>query len=134
MRKKNWEAELAEVIIKHQSLPSQYGLSDCFIITDDAVHAVTGSYMFGKASRTYKTPKAALKKLKTKGFNTVEDAFASKFKRIPATLAQRGDIGVIVTDVGVSGGVFTGVGFFTRFQDETAFFPVSMVGAAFKVD
>ncbi len=48
------ERELRLVVEKHIALPSAYGVSDCYIIADDAVEAVTGKRMFSGA-RGYRT-------------------------------------------------------------------------------
>lgn len=132
MRVIDWEKKLKLAIEKHSSLPSTYGVSDCYIIADDAVEAVTGKRMFANA-RNYKTAKGAAKKLMARGFLTVEDAFAAKFPRIPVAMAQRGDIGVIYRDGEVTGGVFTGIGFMTRDADHVVFLPISHVAHAFRV-
>lgn len=131
-RVKGWEKRLKAVVEKHMALPSVYGVSDCYIITDDAVEAVIGEQMY-KGVRNYKTETGAAKKLHQHGFETVEDAFAAKFEIIPASLAQRGDIGVVFSDGSMCGGFFTALGFFTRDKDAPVFLPVSQVQTAFKV-
>ena len=133
MRVKGWETALKLVVERHLELPSKYGISDCYIIPDDAVEAITGKRMY-KNARGYKTPAGALKNLRKHGFLTVEDAFAAKFERIPVAQARRGDIGVVYRDGEVSGGVFTGNGFFTRAAENAVFLPQLDVTHAFKVD
>jgi hypothetical protein len=134
MRVTGWERALRLVVEKHLALPSAYGVSDCFVIPDDGVEAVTGAQMYPGA-RGYKTPAGAAKKLRKHGFLTVEDAFAAKFARIPVSMAQRGDIGVVYQSNGeVTGGVFTGTGFLTRAEDRAVFLPHSAVTHAFRVD
>lgn len=134
MRVKGWERELRLVVEKHVALPSAYGISDCYIIADDAVEAVTGKRMFTGA-RGYRTAPGAAKKLRKRGFLTVADAFAARFTEIPVLMAQRGDIGTIHQPNGeVTGGVFTGAGFFTRDGDRAVFLPCTDVARAFRVD
>ncbi|KQZ81869.1 hypothetical protein ASD64_08910 [Mesorhizobium sp. Root157] len=130
----DWERRLKAAIQKHQGLPSQYGVSDCYLIADDAVEAVTGKTMFGLAARRYSTPVGAAKQLRKRGFETVEDAFAARFAAIPPTLAQRGDIGVIERNGEICGGVFTAIGFAIRDDKRVLFLPVSAVKAAFRVE
>ena len=133
MRVNGWERELRLVVEKHLALLSAYGVSDCYIIADDAVEAVTGKRMYSGA-RGYRTSAGAARKLRRRGFLTVEDAFAAKFERIPVALAQRGDIGVIYQPGGeVTGGVFIGTGFFTRAEGGAVVLPHSAVTHAFKV-
>lgn len=131
-RVKNWEKNLKTVIEKHMVLPSQFGVSDCYLIPDDAVEAVTGSRMYPKAIG-YKSEAGAAKKLRQHGFENVEQAFASKFEEIPTSLAQRGDVGVVEVNGIISGGVFTALGFMTRGETSVIFVPYTEVKKAFKV-
>lgn len=127
-----WEKNLKIVIERHMALPSQFGVSDCYLIPDDAVEAVTGSRMYPKAVG-YKSEAGAAKKLHQHGFENVEQAFAAKFEEIPTSLAQRGDIGVIEVNGIISGGVFTALGFMTRGETAVIFVPYAEVKRAFKV-
>ncbi|MGI2036415.1 DUF6950 family protein [Rhizobium panacihumi] len=134
MRVPGWEAHLSAVIARHQSLPGVWGMSDCFIIADDAVTALTGRVMFTKA-RGYKTEIGAARKLRSHGFANLREAFSSCFTEIPPVLMQRGDIGVIEIDGRFSGGVLTSIGFATRpHGGPVVFVPQSQVTAAFKVE
>ena len=134
MRIKGWERGLRLAVERHLALPSAYGTSDCYIIADDAVEAVTGQRMYDDA-RGYSTPLGAARKLHKHGFSTVADAFAARFAEIPVAFAQRGDIGVIHQPNGdVTGGVFTGAGFFTRTDDRAVFLPITDVARAFRVE
>lgn len=128
-----WEKRLNAVVAAHQVLPGDWGVSDCFIIPDDAVEAVTGEKMYPDA-RGYKTEAGAAKQLRKHGFDNVRQAFAAKFSEIPVAMAQRGDIGVIERDGAFSGGVFTAIGFMSRAHGgPIEFVPTSSVAAAFKV-
>lgn len=131
-RIKGWEKRLKEVVEKHSELPSQYGVSDCYLIADDVVEAVTGQQMYPDA-RDYTSELGAAKKLQQHGFMTVEDAFAAKFEIIPASIAQRGDIGVVENNGNICGGAFTSIGFMTRDKDKIAFMLPSQIKTAFKV-
>lgn len=134
-RHPDWQKRLNAVVAKHQALPAQYGLSDCYLIADDAVEAVTGDQMFPDARR-YKTPAGAAKQLRKQGFETVRDAFAAKFHEVQdgVLMAQRGDIGVYDNNGELSGGVFTALGFMTRGAEEIVFLPQSAALAAFRVE
>lgn len=131
MRLKGWEKLLKVSIDKHAALPSQFGVSDCYLIVDDAVFAITGERMFPDI--IYTTEQGAAKLLLQHGFKTVEDAFASKFTVIPKSMAQRGDIGVIENNGQICGGVFTSIGFAVRDETKVLFLPVSSVKTAFMV-
>lgn len=134
MRHSEWEKRLIAVVAKHQAISSEWGVSDCYTIPDDAVEALTGVRMYPKA-RPYASEAGAGKKLRRHGFANVSEAFAAKFPEIAPALAQRGDIGVIEHDGRFSGGVFTSVGFMTRAHGhDVEFVPVSLVTCAFKVE
>lgn len=134
MRVSNWEKQLKLTIQKHMTLPSKYGVSDCYIFPDDVVEAITGKTMYGLSVRKYKTDVGAAKQLRKKGFTTVEDAFSAKFAEIPVSLAQRGDIGTIFHNGDISGGVFTPQGFAVRDEKSIMFLPLEKVRKAFRVE
>ena len=138
MRVENWEKRLKEVIEKHQSLPSDYAVSNCYIIPDDAVLAVTGKRMHPAMYGGGKGPKTeggAARRLLKHGFRNVEEAFAARFERLPTVLqARRGDIGVYERNGVLSGGVFTAIGFMSRTAERVVFIPISEIKSAFKVD
>lgn len=131
MRIKGWEKAINDVIRKHRALPSQYGISDCYLITDDAVEAVTGERMFPGVQ--YSSELGAAKEMRSRGFDNVEQAFASLFETVPVSLAQRGDIGVIESNGQICGGFVSSIGFVTRNDVELRILPVSMMKTAFKV-
>lgn len=130
-RLKGWENALKEVIEKHMALPSEYGVSDCYLLPDDAVEAITGERMYPDV--LYSNEIGAAKALRAHGFETVEQAFAAKFEECPFSLAQRGDIGVVYDNGETCGGVFTALGFMTRSTTGVAFLEASRVAKAFKV-
>lgn len=130
-RIKGWETQLKLVIEKHMKLPSEFGVSDCYLLPDDAVFAIIGERMYPDI--TYTTEQGAAKLLLQHGFKTVEDAFAGKFAVVPVSLAHRGDIGVIDDNGQICGGVFTGIGFAVRDATKVMNVPISRVKTAFKV-
>lgn len=130
-RVNGWERQLKLVIEKHSQLPSQYGISDCYMLPDDVVLAITGERMFNAI--VYTNEIGAAKMLLQHGFKTVEDAFAATFERVAVSLAQRGDIGVTVSNDEICGGVFTSHGFVTRDATKLAHVPLSSIKSAFKV-
>lgn len=138
MRQSDWEDRLAAAIAKHQALPSEYGVSDCFLIADDGVEACMGKRMTELAGQaplgSYESEAGATKRMRERGFTSVEEVFAAVFTDVPILLAQRGDLGVIEREGQRIGGVFTAIGFFTRFQSGPVFLPVDQVVRAFKVE
>ena len=105
MRRQDWPERALEVIEKHDTMPLEWGKSDCFTFPMDIVKAITGKDPY-KAERAYTTEAGAGKRLKSKKFKNVGDAFAALYKEIPPALAQRGDIGTIEGEHGCSGVVF----------------------------
>ena len=133
-RDDGWEQRLNSVVAKHQALPGQWGVSDCFVLPDDAVEAMTGKRTYPDA-RSYKTEAGAAKVLLRHGFANLGEAFAARFEAISPVEAQRGDIGVIERDGQYSGGVFTSIGFATRpHEGPVIFLSLSQVTAAFRVE
>lgn len=136
MRQPGWERRLTVIVEKHLELPSDYAVSNCYIIPDDGVEAVLGERMhpamYG-GGRGPKTETGAAKRLRRFGFETVEDAFRARFTEIPPSLAQRGDIGIVIRDGVVSGGLFISIGFMTRAAAAPVFLGASEVTKAFRV-
>lgn len=130
-RIKGWEKALNAVIVKHRALPSEFGVSDCYLIADDAVEAVTGERMYPDVK--YHSEFGAARELRMRGFENVEMAFAAKFETVSVSFAQRGDIGVMESDGQICGGFFTQLGFVCRDADILRFLPISRVKTAFKV-
>lgn len=130
-RIKGWEKQLKLAIEKHMKLPSEFGVSDCYLLPDDVVFAITGERMYPDI--TYTTEQGAAKLLLQRGFKTVEDAFMFKFPTVPVFQAHRGDIGVIDDNGQICGGVFTGVGFAVRDATKIMSVPISRVKTAFRV-
>jgi hypothetical protein len=132
MRLPDWELRLNEAIEKHLALPAKFGLSDCYMIADDAFQAITGERLY-KGVR-YGTERGAGKQLRKRGFETVEDALRARLPEVGRLLAQRGDLGVVERDGALSGGVFTSLGFMTRGDDAVVFLSPLEVKTAFRVE
>jgi len=127
----DWETKLNAVIERHMALPSEFGVSDCYLIPAEAFEAVTGEKLYSGVR--YKTEAGAGKQLRKRGFETVEDAFRARLPEVGRLMAQRGDLGVVERDGVISGGVFTTIGFATRGERSVVFLPVTEVKAAFRV-
>lgn len=113
MRHPEWESRLNGVVAKHQALPGEWGVSDCWTLSMDAVEAVQGKRILPKLSR-YKSEAAGYRVFAKAGFKTVEEALASVLEPVPVLMAQRGDVGVIEREGVISSGVFTSAGFAVR--------------------
>jgi hypothetical protein len=103
MRLTDWELRLARAMRKHMQAPMQYGVCDCYLICADAVLAVTGKEPFKGVRGRYRSEKGAARLLRKRGFETVEQAWASLFAEIHPARAQRGDILIYDTPQGVAG-------------------------------
>jgi len=114
-RHADWEERLNDVVAKHQAMPGEWGKSDCWIMTMDAIEAVTGERILPHL-QSYATEAEGYKVFRKAGFReTVEEALAEALgEPIPPALALRGDVGVIEREGGVSCGVFTSIGFAVR--------------------
>lgn len=112
-RHPDWEDRLNAVVAKHQAMPGEWGKSDCWALTMDAIEAVQGKRILSKLSR-YKSEAAGYRVFAKAGFKTVEEALASVLEPVPVLMAQRGDVGVIERDGVISSGVFTSAGFAVR--------------------
>ncbi|CAD7023127.1 hypothetical protein REJC140_00102 [Pseudorhizobium endolithicum] len=113
MRHPDWEERLNAVVAKHQALPGEWGKSDCWTLTMDAIRAVRGQGILTKLGK-YKSEAAGYRVFAKAGFKTVEEALASVLEPVPVLMAQRGDVGVIERDGIISSGVFTSAGFAVR--------------------
>lgn len=133
MRLPNWERRLTAAVQTHMGVDAVWGVSDCYLLADDCVLAITGERMHPD-HLGYKTEMGAAKKLRKRGFSDVGAAFAARFESIPPSLAQRGDIGVIERDGKVYGGVFTSLGFAARGHQTLEFHPASDVTRAYRVE
>ncbi|WP_309086471.1 DUF6950 family protein [Chelativorans sp.] len=132
MRVDGWEQRLDEVVGRHMALPSQFGVSDCWMLPADAFKAITGEELY--AGVRYRTEAGAAKQLRKRGFNTVEDALRARLPETGRLLAQRGDLGVVEINGVISGGFFTSIGFMTRGLRLPEFLPVTIVKTAFRVE
>lgn len=115
MRHPEWERRLNGVVAKHQACAGQWGVSDCWIMTMDAIEAVTGERILLELQK-YKSEADGYKVFRKHGYKlTVEEALVKAFGEPIAPLtAMRGDVGVIQRDYAISCGVFTSVGFAVR--------------------
>lgn len=114
-RHSDWEDRLNDVVAKHQAMPGKWGTSDCWIMTMDAIEAVAGERILTHL-QAYASEADGYKVFRKAGYKlTVEEALADALgEPLAPVLAQRGDVGVIERDGGVSCGVFTSIGFAVR--------------------
>ena len=112
--------------------PFQWGVSDCYMLCDDVVKAITGKRIYTGVK--YSSQIAGTKVMLKKGFQDFEEAFGNKFEAIHSSQAKRGDIGVINCENTLAGGVFTALGFMTKGEKTgIVFLPYSAARIAFEV-
>lgn len=140
-RVSGWDRALPLVIERHMALPGEWGVSDCWTLTMDAIEAVTGERVL-KHLRRYKTEAGGYRLFAKHGFTTVEEALASVLQPVGRLSAQRGDVGVIERDGLISSGVFDAEGFVVKTlygegktvtHSDIRHFPITAVKAVFKV-
>jgi hypothetical protein len=137
MRLADWEANLLAVLAHHASQPGAWGKSDCWMMTMEAVEAMTGEKVLPKL-RGYKTEAAGYKLFAKHGFTTVQQALEAAFPAVPALMAHRGDSACVARPAGISCGIVTAAGIAVRtlHDDGSAtidYLPITAACAAFKV-
>lgn len=96
--------KLLDFINSRQAVPYEWGKNDCVTYVLGAVEAQTGKKV---TKLKWHDSKSALGVLKR--YKTLEHAFDLHFKRIPPSMAKRGDIAGIADDVfGIHTGIVEG--------------------------
>ncbi|EOX1508527.1 hypothetical protein ACPD0N_003194 [Vibrio cholerae] len=104
MRKKNWIASLAAVIASAREKAFEWGQHDCCLFASDCAIAVCGVDPAEAYRGRYQTEIGAKRAL-TRQHGSIEAAFDACFVRISPPLAQRGDIVLIKSEMGMAAGV-----------------------------
>ncbi len=134
MRHPEWEKRLVAVTEAHINTPLVWGKSDCLLTVADAVEAVTGNDPAKDIRGKYKSKTGAYRLIKSRGFDSLIVILADRFEEVPASLAQRGDVGVFVNENGdQAAGYFCEYGFAVKGEDGLRFLPRTMAERAFKV-
>lgn len=134
MRHPEWEKRLVAVTEAHMNTPLVWGKSDCLLTVADAVEAATGDDPAKDIRGKYKGKTGAYRLIKSRGFDSLIAILADRFEEIPASLAQRGDVGIFVNENGdQTAGYFCEYGFAVKGEDGLRFLPRTMAERAFKV-
>ena len=91
-RKPDWEARLAAYLETVRLLPFVWGRHDCCLFTGNAVAAMTETDPMPEFRGKYRSAAGASRALRTIGAGDLSRTLDSKFRPVPAALAQRGDI------------------------------------------
>lgn len=70
VRRPDWRARLADLVVARRFLPMQWGQRDCCLFAADAVNAITG-IDFAEGLRGYSSAKGAVRALRRAGFSSV---------------------------------------------------------------
>jgi hypothetical protein len=132
MRLKGWEQRLAAVVARHRELPFAWGTSDCFILALDAIVALTGRDPW-PGLHDYDTRLSAARRLTEQGYGSLADAFADKFEEVPPMLAQRGDVGVTMSEGALCGALVAASGFVGKTETGLITIPRQRIERAFRV-
>lgn len=95
MRVDGWETRLMEAVQRHDSMPLEYGTSDCIIHIADCIEAVTGEDPMASYRGAYASEEEAGELLVSLGASDVEELLESLYEEVPPALARRGDVGVV---------------------------------------
>lgn len=131
-RIQDWEKPFNQEIQKHMDIPFEWGVSDCYMLCDDVVKAITGKRI--ETGIKYKTELSGTKQMIKKGYKNFKEVFSDKFEEINPSIAMRGDLGIVSIGNSFAGGVFTSLGFMTKGeQSGIVILPHDKVHIAFKV-
>ncbi|PTQ13724.1 hypothetical protein CLG96_00110 [Sphingomonas oleivorans] len=103
-RKTDWETRLAAYLEPLRALPFEWGRHDCCTFAAGAVEAMTGIDPMPEFRGRYRTAIGSARALKRFGAGTLEATLDTKFERIAASLAQRGDIVMSQGSLGLAWG------------------------------
>jgi hypothetical protein len=91
-RLSNWEDGLSNFMVQNRNRPFEWGQWDCILFACAAAEAVTGEDKAADFRGQYTDETGARAALRKLGKGTLLRTVDSRFKRIPVTKAQRGDL------------------------------------------
>jgi hypothetical protein len=102
----DWEARLAAYLEPLRTRAFVWGEHDCCLFSAGAVEAMTGVDPMPEFRGRYSTPIGSARALTRYGAGRLDATLDTKFRRISASLAQRGDIVMSNGLLGVCLGAF----------------------------
>lgn len=102
----DWDARLAAYLEPLRARPFAWGKHDCCLFAAGAVLAMTGVDPMPEFRGRYSTPIGSLRALTRYGAGTLDATLDTKFERVEASLAQRGDIVMSGAALGINFGAF----------------------------
>ena len=97
-----WRTAFNAAIEAHRPEPFAWGTHDCGILTADCIKALLGVDIAYRLRGRYDSALSAKKVLNRHGFRSAEAVVAKRFKRVPASQAQTGDIAVVKGPMGMA--------------------------------
>lgn len=131
-RVKRWPERMIEAIVAYEGAPFEWGKTDCWCFAMDVAKAVTGTDPWAEA-RTYRTRTGARRALLRRGFPSIAAALAAVYEEVPPSMAQRGDIGIVMMDGAECACVCEGVRFIGKSERGLVRFQRALVSRAFRV-
>ncbi len=107
MRQEGWENRLEELVQSKRNLPFDWAENNCMQLVTEAQQTLTGQTDFPEALQNVGTKHSAYKLVLKRAKNLTE-LMDKHFKRVPITMAQRGDIVDIETCEGPAMGICMG--------------------------
>lgn len=92
----DWDARLAAYLEPIRARPFAWGRHDCCTFSAGAVEAMTGVDPMPEFRGRYTTAIGSARALRRYGAGSLPATLDTKFARVPASLAQRGDL--VMTD------------------------------------
>lgn len=127
-----WPSLMASTIRRHQSLPFQWGVSDCGVMASDCVRAITG--FNPTAGIRYATMAGALRAFREHGCGTALGLVESLFEEIDPADAMRGDLGFAAeVDALMSPAIIDGSLAFSKAESGPIILPRTLIVRAFAV-
>ncbi len=106
-RKPDWDARLAAYLEPLRTRAFAWGAHDCCTFTAGAVEAMTGIDPMPEFRGRYATAIGSARALRRYGAGTLEATLDTKFGRVPAPLAQRGDLVMTTGLLSIAWGSFS---------------------------
>ncbi|MFA7505300.1 MAG: hypothetical protein WCZ28_11420 [Burkholderiaceae bacterium] len=101
VRTRGWESALADYLAAHRAAVFAWGDCDCVLFAAGAVAAMTGSDPAAEVRGRYRTRIGAMRKLRGRGWASLEGMMDAHFAQVPPAFAQRGDIVMANGSLGV---------------------------------
>ena len=105
-RSLSWEADLCAYLDSVRGVPFEYGKHDCCTFISGAVEAMTGIDPMIEFRGEYNSALSAAKALKRLGGGSLRETLDYKFREVPISHAQRGDIVLFDDSAGIVAGAW----------------------------